>query len=251
MTKQYVVILIFLISLNCIAQDLKSELGIISGLTSMQTDYGERGHFGSSYANIGFGVGGVYYLSFDNIRNRWNDKTTNFKDHIRLRVELSYMQTNLIHRGKYTQGTRPFTKLYNAMKGKAQIINYGLQFEYTVFNISDQRTFNPYLSMGFLGNRNIPKLESTLGDINTNPSLIPSIYNNRTYLNGNNSTAIILGIGARIRPKGYNKKAIYLIDFRWQRFNSDKIEGLTPQINANKYNDWLLFISLGYIFNLN
>jgi len=250
MKKQHL-ILILLISINSKAQDLKSELGIITGLTSMQTDYGERGHFGSSYANTGFGSGGVYYLSFDNIRKRWNDKTTNLKDHIRLRIELSYMQANMIHRGRYTQGNSSFTKKYNAMKGKSQIFNYGLQFEYTLFNISDQRTINPYVSAGFLGNANTPKLESTLGDIKTNTNLVPSVYDNGIHLDKNNSTAIILGIGTRMRPKSYNNKSIYLIDFRWQRFNSDNIEGLTPQIDGNKFNDWLLFISIGYIFNIN
>ncbi len=251
MTKFHLAMLIFLVTTYSNAQDLKSEIGVITGMTSMQTDYGERAHFGSSYANVGFGIGGVYYLSFDNFRKRWNDKTTYLKEHIRLRVELSYIQANLIHRGRYTRGNTNFTKLYNAMKGKAQIFNYGLQFEYTLHDMSNQKRVNPYISVGFLGNKNTPKLESSLGDINTNPYLIPSVYNNGIYLKSNSSTAIILGIGTRINPKDKNKKTSFLIDFRWQRFNSDKIEGLTPKINANKYNDWLLFISIGYTFNIN
>ena len=250
--KKYILILfLILYSIKNNAQDLKSEFGLIAGATSMQTDYGERGHFGSSYANMGFGFGGVFYLSFDNIRKRWNDRTTGLKDHIRLRAEISYMKTNLKQRGKYTQGTSSQTVLYNAMRGTSTMLNYGGQLEYTIFGISSKQNFDPYLSIGFLANSNTPQLESELGDINTNPNLIPNVYNDGVFLEKNNSTSLILGVGARMKPKDYNSKSIYLVDFRWQRFNSDIVDGLAPKLSANKFNDWLLFISFGYIFNLN
>jgi len=249
--KKVIFVLILLINSIVFSQDLRYDIGIISGATSMQTDYGERGHFGSSYANMGFGIGGVYYISYDYLRIKWNDRTTHLKDHLRLRLELSYMKTNLIHRGKYTEGNPSFTELYNAMKGTSTILNYGLQFEYTLFNMSAEKRFSPYVSVGFLGNSNTPKLESTIGNIETNPNLIPSVYDNGVFLEKNSSTALILGVGARFKPKDYYNKSIYLIDFRWQRFNSDNIDGLSPKINANKFNDWLLFFSIGYIYNLN
>lgn len=241
-------IIIYLICTSSYAQDLVSEFGIFTGATSMQTDYGERGHFGSSYANVGFGIGGVYYLSFNNYKIKWSERTTSLKDHVRLRVELSYMKTNLIHRGQYTQGNSNFTKLYNGMRGTSSIFNYGAQFEYTIFNMSDNRSLNPYISIGFLGNLNTPKLESNLGDIEVSPNLIPSVYNGGVFLDKNSTSSIIIGAGTRINPK--NNNASYLIDFRWQRFNSDIVDGLTPRIDANKFNDWLLFISVGYIFRI-
>jgi len=249
--KKAILILFLLMNFFVFSQDFRFDIGLISGTTSMQTDYGERSHFGSSYANMGFGIGGVYYISYDYLRVKWNDRTTYLKDHLRLRLELSYMKTNLIHRGKYTQGNPAFTDFYNAMNGTSTILNYGLQFEYTLFNMSSQKRFNPYVSVGFLGNSNSPKLESTLGNIETNPSLIPSVYNNGVFLDKNNSSSLILGMGARFLPKDYYNKSIYLIDFRWQRFNSDIIDGLKPTLNANKFNDWLLFFSIGYIYNLN
>lgn len=242
-------IIIYLICTSSYAQDLVSEFGIFTGATSMQTDYGERGHFGSSYTNVGFGIGGVYYLSFNNYKIKWNERTTSLKDHVRLRVELSYMKTNLIHRGQYTQGNSNFTKLYNGMRGTSSIFNYGAQFEYTIFNMSDNRSLNPYVSIGFLGNLNTPKLESNLGDIEVSPNLIPSVYNGGVFLDKNSTSSIIIGAGTRINPK--NNNTSYLIDFRWQRFNSDIVDGLTPIIDANKFNDWLLFISVGYAFRIN
>ncbi len=248
MKIQFSLFIIFVCTFSY-AQNLISEFGVFTGATSMQTDYGERGHFGSSYANVGFGIGGVYYLSFNNYKIIWHDRTTYLKEHFRLRIELSYMKTNLIHRGKYTQGNTIFTKKYNAMRGTSAIFNYGTQIEYTMFNMSDGKSLNPYLSIGFLGNINTPKLESKLGDIKSSPYLIPTVYNGGVFLNRNNTTSFIVSAGTRINPK--NKKATYLIDFRWQRFNSDTVEGLIPRISANKFNDWLLFIHIGYVFRIN
>lgn len=249
--KKLIVVLILFANFVIFSQDLRYDIGIISGTTSMQSDYGERSHFGSSYANVGFGIGGVYYLCYDYLRIKWYDRTTHLKDHLRLRLELSYLKTNLIHRGKYTQGNPQFTEFYNAMRGTSNIVNYGLQFEYTLFNMSDEKIMNPYVSVGFLGNSNTPKLESTLGNIEENSNLIPNVYANGTFLEKNNSTSLILGVGARFRPKNYYSKSMYLVDFRWQRFNSDIVDGLKPTLNANKFNDWLMFFSIGYIYNLN
>ncbi|HIP36390.1 MAG TPA: hypothetical protein EYG85_06015 [Crocinitomix sp.] len=240
-----------LLSTFCNAQKLDPEVALFSGITSMQTDYGERKHFGSSYANIGFGVGAAFYLNFSKKSNNWNDRVRYFEEHFRLRLELSYMQTKLVHRGQYTEGNSPDTVLYNAMEGTSTILNYGAQIEYSIFDISKKQFFNPYVSVGFLANSNTPKLESSLGNIQTNTALIPNVYSDGLFLEKNNSTSLILGFGTRLQPKSYYSKSIYLIDFRLQRFNSDIIDGLKPNLSANKYDDWLLFFSVGYIFSFN
>lgn len=251
MKNIFLLLMVFLIWTTSNSQDLKYEAGIFIGATSMQTDYGESDHFGSSYGNMGFGIGGVGYLSFDYQRNKWDNRMANIKDHIRLRAEISYMKSNLVHKGKYTQGSNEQTVLYNAMEGTSTILNYGLQIEYTIFNRSDERRFSPYISLGFLGNSNTPKLASSIGNIDSNPNLIPNVYDNGVFLKKNESNAIVLGGGIRIRPKNPDKKSIFLLDFRWQRFNSDIIEGLTPKIKGNRNNDFLIFISFGYVFSLN
>jgi len=233
----------------CFAQNINSEVAFFTGMTSMQTDYGERGHFGSSYANVGFGFGGAFYLSFNNKMVHWNDRSQSLKEHLRIRLEISYMQTKLIHRGKYTQGTSINTIKYNAMIGTSKILNYGAQFEYTIFPLSSNQYVDPYLSIGYLANSNSPQLKSSLGNIETDPSLIPPVYNDGVFLDKNNSGSLILGFGTRLRPKSYYNNSIYLINFRWQKFNNDVVDGLKPNLAANKYNDWLLFLSVGYIFN--
>lgn len=251
MKKIALVLLCLIYNIQVKAQNLNSEIGFSVGITSMQTDYGERGHFASSYANVGFGVGAAYYLSFNNNRIKWNDRSKFAQEHLRLRLEVSFMQTKLVHRGKYTQGSGSNIIKYNAMIGTSTIINYGAQLEYNIFILSSKQYFDPYLSIGFLGNSNSPKLTSSLGEINGNNNLIPSVYNNGVFLDKNNSTSLIIGLGTRLRPKNYWNKSIYLIDFRWQKFNSDIVDGLKPNLKANKFNDWLLYLSIGYIFNFN
>ncbi len=253
MKKLFILNILSLFFINSIySQKFNFELGFVAGLVSMQTDYGERGDFASSYGNIGYGIAGVYYISASHKKRRWNDRAMLGMDHFRLKAEISYMQTKLIHRGTYTQGTSEQTILYSALIGTSSIINYGLQFEYTVFRINDGKRINPYLSLGVLLNSNSPKLESALGTINnTNSNLIPNVYDNGVFLEKNNSSAITFGFGTRINSKNPYNNSKFLIDFRWQRFNSDIIEGLDPQIGANKDFDFLLFLNIGYVFSLN
>lgn len=246
-----ILLLLLLISVTIKAQYFDSEAGLFIGATSMQSDYGEKGHFNSSYGNLGFGIGAVYYISFNSNIRRWNDKSQQLKEHLRLKAEVSYMKTGLIHRGAYTEGTSAQTLLYNAMKGTSTTINYGFQLEYTIFNKSDDHRFEPYVSLGLLGNSNTPELESGLGNIETDPNLIPTVYNNGVFLEKTNSSSVTFGAGARIKSSDLNNKNSILIDFRWQRFDSDVIEGLKPTLDANQNKDYLLFLSIGYVFSLN
>jgi hypothetical protein len=253
MKKLFIINIVSLFFINSIySQKFNFELGLVGGLVSMQTDYGERSDFASSYGNIGYGIGGVYYISAGHKKRRWNDRAMLGMDHIRLKAEISYMQTKLRHRGAYTQGTSEQTLLYNALIGTSSILNYGIQFEYTVFRINADKRINPYISLGVLLNSNTPKLESALGTIdNQNSNLIPNVYDNGIFLEKNNSSAITFGFGTRINSKDPYNNSKFLIDFRWQRFNSDTIEGLDPKIAANKDADFLLYLSIGYIFSLN
>lgn len=243
------VLITLIISSSCYAQSIKTEFGIFAGAVSMQSDYGERGHFGSNYANMGFGIGGALYLGVDNNGGNWNSRISNTQNHFRLRLELSYMKTKLIHRGAYTEGSGVNTVLYNAMVGNSTIINYGGQIEYSIFEISEKRSFDPYISIGYLANSNSPEIESELGDIDDDLSLIPSVYDDGVFLDKNNSGSLVLGLGTRLRSKNTQKKSVYIFELRWQRFNSDIVEGLVPKISGNKFNDSLFFASFGYVFN--
>ncbi len=215
----------------------------------MQTDYGQRNHFPSSFANVGFGIGANYYIGWDVRRVRWDDRISYFKNHMRLKVEFSYMSDNFIHRGKYAKGHSAFARKLAAMKGSTRIFNIGGQFEYSFFSFSDFRKWEPYISGGFYHVNFDPDLKSSLGDWTQDNSLIPNVYlNDGIFLENSNTQAFAFGGGTRFTAK---ENFAYVIDFRWQRFLSNKVDGLDPKIDANKFREWLLFLNFGIVFRIN
>ena len=58
-----------------------------------------------------------------------------------------------------------------------------------------------------------------------------------------------LGVGTRRKLSYYSD---ILIESRWQYFFSNYVDGLhARQAVENKYNDWLLWVHVGYIYYLN
>ena len=241
-------IIIFMFTISVYSQNFKHELGLSVGVMSMQTDYGERGHFASSYGNIGFGVGAAYYLSFDEYRVRWNDKTTFLKNHFRLKIGASYMKDNFIHRGKYIESNSVSSLKMAAMRGSTKILNIGGQIEYYIFDFMSDKKLEPYLSGGLYYVFYDPELESELGNWRDDPNLIPSVYQNGSIqLQKDKTQSFSFGAGTR-----YNSGDLTMIfDFRWQKFLSDNVDGLNPLLGANKFRDWLLFAQVGVVFKIN
>ncbi len=247
--KLKLIIAVFIISIYATnGQDLNHEIGIFAGVISMQTDYGQRKDFSSSYGNVGFGVGAAYYVSFNEVYGRWNDRSTYMKSHVRLKLEFSYMSNSFKHHGEYTKGTSLETVKYNAMQGSTKLLNYGAQFEYLIYKNYDLRKWEPYVSAGlFMVNYNAA-LKSSLGDISQDASLLPNVYGaNSVFLNKDKTQSFSFGGGSRYNLDNFTMT----FDFRWQRFLSDTVDGLKPKIPANKYNDWLLFFNVGAVFKLN
>jgi hypothetical protein len=249
MKKILIVFIIFLFHTYGFSQNkLLHEIGIVTGPVSMQTDFGERHHFPSSVLNIGYGVGLVYYVSFDPQRMYWNQRGDFLQNHSKLRVEISYMQDKLIQRGSYIKGNSLQATLLKAIVGDAKLFNFGAQYEFSIFSASDQKYFEPYVSIGGMYTLYKPQVKSLLGDIETNPSLIPNAYINGIHNDGGHTGSLILGAGTTYTTDSDLK---FVLDFRWQRFLADDIDGLTPLISANKYNDWLFYLNFGIVFKLN
>ncbi len=249
MKKIFFTLTLILITSTFFAQNkLLHEIGIVTGPVSMQTDFGERHHFPSSVLNIGFGVGLVYYISFDPDRIYWNQRGTYLMNHSKLRFELSYMQDQLIQRGRYIEGNSTEAILLKAIHGNSKLLNAGAQYEFSVFSASSERDFRPYFSLGGMYTSYQPQVESSLGDIKTNPSLIPTAYINGIHNDSGSTGSLLLGAGTTYTTSSDLK---FVMDFRWQRFITDDIDGLTPLIPANKYNDWLFYLNFGIIFKMN
>ena len=249
MKKNIFFTLVLSFSLTVFSQtNLLHELGFVAGPISMQTDFGERHHFPSSVLNIGYGVGLVYYISVDPNRIRWNQRGYFLQDHLKLRFELSYMQDKLIQRGRYIEGNSVQAVLLKGIVANPKLFNAGAQIQFSVFSASDFKRWEPYFSLGGMFTSYKPQLKSLLGDIETNPAIIPNAYINGIHNNGGTTGSLVLGAGTTYTT---NNDLKLIFDFRWQRFLKDDIDGLTPLISANKYNDWLFYLDFGLAFKLN
>lgn len=242
--KRFFILFFIFLFFNSYSQFLKHEVGVSLGATSMQTDYGRRNDFESAYGNVGFGASLFYYLSFDEVRVKWNDRSTFMKNHFKLKLEANYMKDNFVHKGNY----KHLSPKMAAMKGSTKLYNLGGQIEYFIFDFIDQRMIEPYFYAGMHYVIYDPELETVLGDWRDKPSLIPTAYlNGGINMEQNKTQSISFGLGTRFTPN----KLTFVFDLRWQKFQTDNIEGLSPMISANKYRDWLFYAQAGMVFRLN
>jgi len=244
------------------AQDRAShEIGFISGAASFTTDYGQRYNFKANIGgNVGMGIGLIYYYNFTDYRYRWSQRTSYFNEHFRIRGELSYMSANLDHFGFYvdpSQTSLEADKL-RAMHGTSQIINFGAQLEFHIVDIVDfgsrripDLAWSPYLSAGAMVDYYKPGLKSDMGDWQQDISVIYEKWRvpGAISVKANFTMSATLGIGTRHKLGEYSD---VLIEARWQYFFSNFIDGLNAKDDpANKYNDWLLWVHIGYVYYLN
>ena len=254
---------ICLCATNLFAQDESShEIGFISGSASFTTDYGERNHFMCNVGgNVGFGFGAVYYLNFTDYRYRWNQRTSYWAEHFRMRAELSYMSAELDHFGQWADDyTGNLGALLRAHHGKTYLLNLGAQMEFHWVDIVDfgsrripDLKWSPYISAGAFVDFYNPSINSDLGDWRDPGVLYPKWDINQfptaARVTPGITMSATLGVGTR-RKLGYYSDL--LIESRWQYFFSNYVDGLNArQAPENKYNDWLLWIHVGYIYYLN
>ena len=248
---------------NAYSQSRRShEVGIIAGSASFTTDYGQRNHFKSNVGgNVGAGIGIIYYLNFTDYRYSWNQRTTYWSEHFRVRGELSYMSAELDHFGKWVDDFDTHASdLLEAMHGTSRLINLGAQLEFHWNDIVDfgsrripDLQWSPYLSAGFMVNYYNPSIRSDFGDWRDPGVLYPKWDNNNfpgvASDKSGITTSITMGIGTR-KKLGYYSDI--LIESRWQFFFSNFVDGLNArQDPSNKFNDWLMWVHVGYVYYLN
>lgn len=230
------------------------EFGFILGTGSMQTDYGARNEFKSTFGNFGFSIGAVHYLSF--FKSNW--ERPYFADHFKIRTELSFMSNKFHHEGKWVDQQTDLAVKLRAMHGGNRMFNIGSQLEFYFNSFYEQEmrlfddynnNYNPYLSVGFQYNFFKPWVVSDLGDIHQNINLLPTkwtlpgaIFESRgvTY-------SFTMGGGTRYR---INEDWEAVIDGRFQHFFSNKVDGLNAPVIENKNREWLVFVNVGLIYHL-
>ena len=244
------------------AQDEKShEIGFITGSASFTTDYGQRNDFMSNVGgNVGMGIGLIYYLNFTDYRYRWNERTNYWAEHFRVRGELSYMSAELDHHGKWAEDQSLNGEKLRAHHGKTYLVNLGAQLEFHWVDIVDfgsrrvpDLNWSPYVSAGVFVDFYDPSLYSDRGDWRDPGVLYPKWDINDFPTAVRDTPGITLsatlGIGTR---RQFGEYSDIVIESRWQYFFSNYVDGLHARLDdANKYNDWLLWVHIGYIYYLN
>jgi len=232
------------------------EVGVIAGRVEFRSDYGQRDNTQNNLNNMGVEIGIVDYLNFSFYDNR----NSYFNEHFKVRTEISYSKTNLKHYGEWVNGNSLGAKQLKAMQGTTQLVSLGLQLEYYLLDIHDfentMGSFAPYISLGGQVGYYTATATSTLGELGnittTYPKyLVPSDGRPHGYSNESKAiTSVAFGLGTRYK---LNRMSDLVLDTRVQYFNSDWVDGLNPNkeiYTENKYNDWLTFIGVGYIYYL-
>ncbi len=222
------------------------DIGIHAGMASIQSDYGENGYFSKEvFGNLGVNLGANFYLGF--IRRRGGGQMHWFNNHAKLVGGMSYMRTKLDHFGDLVDESSE-ANLFAAMHTNARLFNLGVALQYHIFDLSEYNPsntniFSPFVEVGMAYSYLSPKVYSDLGSIYSN---LPHVYqtSNSIYNSACSAFSLTYGVGTRIKV-AYN--ADIELGLKWRMMLSDKLDGLVPQIDANKHNDWMYSINAGYV----
>ena len=238
------------------------EIGVITGPVQFRADYGVRENEPTNFGNTGIGIGIVHYLNFA-YRADCNCYTTDtyFNDHFKLRNEISWNKTKLEHFGTWVESNRTTeeAKQLRGHKGFAKNLDIGTQLEFFPLSIRSFQSFGyrvaPFVSLGVHYTSFNPEVSTTyanpdptaVGDV-TDPSNFYSFWDPGSVDASPGSTwSVVSSVGIRYKV---SKLADLMLDMRWQYFFNDYVDGLNHQLPSNKYNDWLLWLNVGYIYYL-
>ena len=174
---------------------------------------------------------------------------------------ISYHKAKLEHFGKWVDLTEGENgEKLQAMHGEAKLWNIGSQLEFHFIDINDFGSrrdltlkWSPYLSLGFMVNLYDPTVETRYGDgdwENNYDLLFPKWASSQATRDTKGITgSLTAGIGTRKKLGEYSD---VFIESRWQYFFSNWVDGLNARDDvANKFNDWLLYFHVGYVYYLN
>ncbi|MEM5538981.1 MULTISPECIES: THC0290_0291 family protein [unclassified Olleya] len=264
--KQLILVILILLSTsNAFSQlGFSHEIGIITGPVAFKSDFGERNDFSTNSGNTGFGIGLVHYINFA-YQADCNCYTTDnyFNDHFKLRTEISYNKTKLDHHGLFVQPeqTSADADRLRAHSGEANNFDIGMQLEYFPLSIRSFQAFGyrlaPFVSLGAHYVSFNPKVSTSYlgegdpGNINNlnnfyNPWSRPPLEN-PIDVSGGSTWSVVSSIGVRYK---LNTISDLMLDLRGQYYFNDWIDGLNHQLEYNKYNDWLVWLNVGYIYYL-
>jgi len=230
-----------------------NEVGVFGGIYNLRSDFGERQDLESS-TNIGFSVGLTHYLNFWFYRA--NTRESFFRDHFKVKSEISYNETELKHYGKWIDETRisENAERLRSHTGKAKNFNIGSQLEFHFYEIGafeyQENQFSPFVSLGFQFTFFQPEVYTTYNG-NTDIADLDNFYlpwqvDEDPFLStsSDNTFSIVGNIGTRYKLGPFND---LVLEMRWQYYFSDFVDGLNHKLKSNKSNDWAIWLTLGYV----
>jgi hypothetical protein len=263
---------LFLIVQTASAQlGFSHEIGVIAGPVQFRSDFGSRNEGKTNFGNSGIGIGVVHYLNFS-YRADCNCYTTDtyFNDHFKLRNEISWNKTTLDHLGEWVgpDNVLPDADKLRAHGGVAQNLDIGTQIEFFPLSIRDFQgfaySFAPFVSLGVHYTSSTPEATTNYGDGDIfnedniygfwyrDPAFLPALPAGavREYpinVDPFSSWSVVASAGVRYK---LTKLSDLMLDFRWQYYFSDWVDGLNHDLEFNRNNDWLVWLNVGYIYYL-
>ena len=249
-------LLVTLVHLSSNAQHFTHDVGFHIGTSTMQTDYGVRNNFLSSYGNSAISMSFTHTLHFFNKDPRWN-ADHKIWSYLALRSELNIITNKEFqHYGEFVNENSIGGEQLRAMTGATSVISVGFQLEYYLKCLKDfiypwsDVKWNPYILAGLQYSMYNNTLSSTLGDWEQDISILPAKWRTPGAIDIGPGTTFAGTFGGGIRYK-FRPKIDFNLQFNWQFFFSDAVDGLQADVVENKNNEWLLNLQFGIIYHLN
>lgn len=238
------------------AQHFTHDVGFHIGTATMQTDYGTRYDFLSSYGESSINLSFTHTLHFFHRNPMWNSDHPIWS-HVAVRSELNIIPSHAFrHYGDYVDEPGTLGEKLRAMTGTGSMTNVGFQIEYYLKCLSDflhpysDMKWNPYILGGLQFSMFNNTMESSLGDWRQDIRVLPAKWQLRGALHVGKGTTFAATFGAGIR-RNISPKIDFNLQANWQFFFSDAVDGLQANVDENKYNEWLINIQFGIIYHLN
>jgi len=217
------------------------------GYVNFQGDFGQRGYFETTLGNSGGVLGVKVYLNFLD-----PDRIQCYScAHLKFNVSLNTGYSALSYGTAYKSSD--FVAL-KSLSGYIYFVDLGMNMEYHLSDLKNRKflsngflhNFDPYFGFGFGGMYYNVDVESSLGNFETNPTIVPDALAGRIH-NGNSFVpALNAELGLRYR---FSEFMQFVFNNKWKYFFSDDVDGINPNpaIVDNKYNDWFFTPSLGVV----
>jgi hypothetical protein len=227
------------------------ELGVITGPVAFQSDYGERYDFDTNKGNVGIGIGIIHYINFA-YRADCNcySRDTYWNDHFKIRSQINYSITTLNHLSELSERNSLGGLQLRSMEGKARVLEAGAHLEWFPWSIRDFQNgatkFAPYIGAGVHFAYYRPEAMSSLGPLGDPSTTFPTFID-RIDTDPGSTIAYVGDIGVRYK---LTELSDILLSSAWHYYNDNYVDGLSPNIDSNRNDDWIWWLNVGFIYYL-